>query len=190
MTYAATGSAGSSVSVLADNTQRVGGGPSVSALFGIGPAELRGAAGSFQVNPAINQNPALLGLAKVNTAATGTQPAIAIGDGSGGAALSQAGDATTNFTSVNGFGAVSMSVTRYASEFGGLLGRRAASADSQQNSADAVKAEAENRRESFEGVNMDEELVKLTTYQQAFNASARLVQAANDMYDVLMKMMG
>lgn len=191
LTYAATGSPGSSVSVLADNTARGGlGGASVSALFGIGPAELRGAAGSFQVNPAINQNPALLALAKVNTAATGTQPAIAVGDGSGGAALSQAGDATANFASVNGFGAVSMSVTRYASEFAGLLGRRAASADSQQGSADAVKTEAENRRSSFEGVNMDEELVKMTTYQQAFNASARLVQAANDMYDILIKMMG
>jgi len=35
---------------------------------------------------------------------------------------------------------------------------------------------------------MDEELVKLTTYQQAFNASSRLIQAAKDMYDVLLQM--
>ena len=54
----------------------------------------------------------------------------------------------------------------------------------------AVKAEAENRRSSYEGVNTDEELIKLTTYQQAFNASARLIQASNDLYDVLLNMVG
>ena len=35
---------------------------------------------------------------------------------------------------------------------------------------------------------MDEELVRLTTYQRAFNASTRLIQAASDMYDVLLTM--
>ena len=34
---------------------------------------------------------------------------------------------------------------------------------------------------------MDEELIRLTTYQQAFNASARLIQAVNDLYDELLK---
>jgi flagellar hook-associated protein 1 len=41
---------------------------------------------------------------------------------------------------------------------------------------------------AHEGVNLDEELVLMTTYQQAFNASARLIQAAKDMYDTLMGM--
>jgi flagellar hook-associated protein 1 FlgK len=36
---------------------------------------------------------------------------------------------------------------------------------------------------------MDEELVLMTTYQQAFNASARLIQAASEMYDTLVGMM-
>ena len=39
--------------------------------------------------------------------------------------------------------------------------------------------------QSVEGVNLDEELVRLTTYQQAFNASARMIQAAKELYDVL-----
>ena len=53
-------------------------------------------------------------------------------------------------------------------------------------SADAVSAEADNRRQSVEGVNLDEELVNLTTYQQAFNASARMIQAVGELYDVLL----
>jgi flagellar hook-associated protein 1 FlgK len=36
-----------------------------------------------------------------------------------------------------------------------------------------------------EGVNIDEELVRLTTYQQAFNASARMIQASKDLFDIL-----
>ena len=44
---------------------------------------------------------------------------------------------------------------------------------------------ATSRRQSVEGVNLDEELVNLTTYQQAFNASARMIQATKDLFDVL-----
>ncbi|OYX79748.1 MAG: hypothetical protein B7Y85_07730, partial [Brevundimonas sp. 32-68-21] len=39
------------------------------------------------------------------------------------------------------------------------------------------------------GVNMDEELVNMTTFQQAYNASARLIQASKDMYDTLIGML-
>jgi flagellar hook-associated protein 1 FlgK len=41
-----------------------------------------------------------------------------------------------------------------------------------------------------EGVNLDQELISMTTYQQAFSASARLVQAGKDLYDVLLQMVG
>ena len=46
--------------------------------------------------------------------------------------------------------------------------------------------EATARRQAVEGVNLDEELVNMTTYQQAFSASARMIQAAKDLYDVLL----
>ena len=48
--------------------------------------------------------------------------------------------------------------------------------------------EAIARRQSTEGVNIDEELVRLTTYQQAFNASARMIQASKELFDVLTNM--
>ena len=52
----------------------------------------------------------------------------------------------------------------------------------------AIKTEADSRLSSYEGVNMDEELVNLTKYQQAFNASARMITAASQMYDTLLAM--
>ena len=48
-----------------------------------------------------------------------------------------------------------------------------------------MSSEVAARRQSVEGVNIDEELVRLTTYQQAFNASARMIQAAKELFDVL-----
>ena len=50
-----------------------------------------------------------------------------------------------------------------------------------------MKTEADSRRTSTEGVSLDEELVNLTTYQQAYNASARLIQAASDMFTSLLQ---
>ncbi|HEY9234893.1 MAG TPA: flagellar basal body rod C-terminal domain-containing protein, partial [Phenylobacterium sp.] len=85
-------------------------------------------------------------------------------------------------------GAVTMTLTRYASEFGGSIGRQAEAAETRMDAAYAVTTEAMARRQAVEGVNVDEELVNLTTYQQAFNASARMVQAAKELFDVLTSM--
>ena len=53
-----------------------------------------------------------------------------------------------------------------------------------------MQSEAETQRQSVEGVNLDQELVNLTTYQQAFSASARLVTATQDMFSALLTMLG
>jgi flagellar hook-associated protein 1 FlgK len=41
-----------------------------------------------------------------------------------------------------------------------------------------------------EGVSIDQEMINLTTYQQAYNASARMIQAANDLFTTLLSMTG
>ena len=79
-------------------------------------------------------------------------------------------------------------MSRYASELSGEIGGRAAAAKNRAESAGALYTEATARRTAHEGVNLDEELVLMTTYQQAFNASARLIQAVKDMYDTLLGM--
>ena len=99
--------------------------------------------------------------------------------------MSSAGDVATAFGGAGSLGPVTMTVARYAAEFGGSIGRAAQAAETRKTSADSVQAEAVNRRQSVEGVNLDEELVRLTTYQQAYTASARMIQAAKDLFDVL-----
>jgi flagellar hook-associated protein 1 FlgK len=38
------------------------------------------------------------------------------------------------------------------------------------------------------GVNLDEELANMTIFQNAYNASARLVQAVDEMFDTLLSL--
>jgi flagellar hook-associated protein 1 FlgK len=174
------------LSIATDNTQRGAGGPSISELFGLGGQERSARASRFQVNPALNSNPDLVAMGKLDLTAAVGQPAVRPGDGRGGLAISQSGDLNTLFQAAGSLGQVRMTVSRYASEFGGSIGRNAAAADTRKESSEAVAKEANNRRQAVEGVNLDEELVNLTTYQQAFNASARMIQAASDLMDTLM----
>lgn len=186
-----TGTNGQIVSVVNDNTSRGVGGPSVSELFGVGQAQRAARVSTFAVRKDIAGNPSKLALATLDLAqAALNKPALAIGDGRGAQKLARAGELTTRFDAVGGAAASAMSVSRYASEFAGSIGRKADSAASRQEVAEAVAAEADTRRSSAEGVNLDQELISMTTYQQAFSASARLVQAGKDLYDVLLNMVG
>lgn len=173
------------VSVIQDNTARGAGGPSMSELFGLGTVERSSRASRLSVSPAFSSDPMKVGLAQLDLSVPVGQPVLTPGDGRGALALATAGERVSRFGAAGALGDVNMTISRYASEFGGSIGREAAAAETRKASAQAVKTEAVNRRQAVEGVNLDEELVRLTTYQQAFNASARMIQAANELFDVL-----
>ncbi|HJV41482.1 flagellar hook-associated protein FlgK [Caulobacter sp.] len=179
------------MSVVADTTERGVGGPSASQLFGIGPAERSTRGEKFFVNTAMDQNPSLLPFAQLDlTQAVGGNAALAIGDGRGALALAKSGENTTSFSAAGDASPATMTVSRYAADFSGSIARKSATADSRKDSAEAVSGEINSQRQSEEGVNLDEELINLTTYQQAFNASARLIQATKDMFEVLTGIVG
>ena len=54
-------------------------------------------------------------------------------------------------------------------------------------SAEAVRDAAVAAEDSVSGVNMDEEAAKLITQQQAYQAAARILQTAKEMFDTLMQ---
>jgi flagellar hook-associated protein 1 FlgK len=179
---------GYSVDPLSDTTQRNGTGASATAFFGIG-AQNRGArASGFTVNPALLQNPNLLAVGTVNTAAVPPAASLPAGDTSGLDAISQAGKTLTSFLPAGSSPAQSLSVSDYAAALAARIGSKAKAADSAKTSAAATAQTAKTRLNASEGVNIDEELVNLTTYQQAYNASSRLIIAARDMFDTLLGM--
>jgi len=173
------------LSVITDNTQRGVGGPSISNLFGLGVGPRSARASSFTVDPTIAANPVDLAFGHLNLGVAAGQPAVSPGDGAGALALSQVGGQTTLFKAAGQLGNVSMTLSQYAAQFGGQIGRDAQTADNQRTASASVKTEADTRLQSVEGVNIDEELVALTTYQQAYNANARMITATKELFDTL-----
>ena len=114
------------------------------------------------------------------------QSAVAPGDGSGALAMSQVGTTSTQFKAAGSLGNVTMTLNAYGAAFSGAIGQAASTADNLSTSATAVQTEANAKLQSVQGVNIDEELVNLTTYQQAYSANARMIQATKDVFDSLL----
>jgi len=173
-----------SMSVVKDNTTQDPSGVSMSQLFGLG-ATGSTRAGAYTVRSDIQQDPGKLALAQLNLSAAAGTPALSKNDGRGGLALGDVGKTNIAFAAAGGNAGGTKTLSSYAADFAGEIGGKASAAKTRSETASALAKEADSRRASAEGVNMDEELVNMTTFQQAYNASARLIQASKDMYDVL-----
>jgi flagellar hook-associated protein 1 FlgK len=191
LTFAPTTPGAVSLSVVSDQTQSTDGAVPLTQLFGVGDPTRAARTNTYSVRSDIQANPGKLALATLNlTAAAAGQPALSIGDGSGGQRLAQAGASTVAFGAAGDMTAISTTVDRYSTLLGGQLANDAAAATTAGTSAQAIQTEADTRRQSVEGVNLDQELVSLTTYQQAYSASARLITASQQMFSTLIGMLG
>jgi len=79
--------------------------------------------------------------------------------------------------------------TDFQGSYGQLVSRigvqtRAASID--QQATQSLLTQAKNRREVASGVNLDEEAANLIKFQQAYQASARIITVANTLFQTLM----
>ena len=54
----------------------------------------------------------------------------------------------------------------------------------------AIAADAKTAATSVSGVNLDEEAAKLLQYQQSYQASAKILQIAQSVFDTLMQSTG
>ncbi len=186
LSFAANNNSGVTVAVLADNTANTATGASMSQLFGIGAAVRNNRTGSYSVNSAILANPTSLPMATLNLSAAVGTAALAAGDTSGADALGQAGAATYSFNAAGGLPAATITLSSYAANISASVALKASNAAADNTQAQAVATEATSRLGAAEGVNLDTELVHLTTYQQSYNASARMIQAAENMYTTLL----
>jgi flagellar hook-associated protein 1 FlgK len=178
-----------SVDVLRDTTLRGDTGISMSGLFGLGEEIPAARATGLQIRSAISADPNLIaaGQADLAGAAVGTR-VLTQGDGRGALKLEAAGSTSRSFAQAGSLTAQTTSVNDYAARLAGFAGGRAQALDGAKAAAASVRDEVKTRRQSEEGVNIDEELVKMTTYQQAYSAASRMITAAKDLYDILLNM--
>ena len=74
----------------------------------------------------------------------------------------------------------------YLADLTGAVGEGAARARDTAQASEALQQQLQNQRDSFSGVNLNEELSNLLRYQSAFQASAEAMNVANQILDELM----
>ncbi len=170
-----------------DSTLRGATGISTTALHGLSSAATAGRASEVDINPLVASDPLRLAVGRPDLSLALGQRVIEGGDARGAAALAAARDTARGFPAAGILSAQTTTLGVYAARLGGEAGRIATDAKRGADGADAVATAAANRRSELEGVNLDDELVKMTSYQNAYAAAARVIQAAQDMLDVLMR---
>ncbi|MEZ5958456.1 MAG: flagellar hook-associated protein FlgK [Hyphomonadaceae bacterium] len=169
-----------------DTTQRGGTGIAFSALHGLGSAATAGRATEIDVNSLIANNTNRLAVGRPDISALIGAKIIEAGDNRGASALAAARNSMQSFAAAGVLTAQTGTLATYAARLGGEAGRIASDAERQAAGAEAVSLAAADRRGEMESVSIDDELMKMTTYQNAYAAAARVIQAATEMLDVLM----
>ncbi|MDO9195095.1 flagellar basal body rod C-terminal domain-containing protein, partial [Rhodoferax sp.] len=70
------------------------------------------------------------------------------------------------------------------------IGIRSQSANYSAKVSSSIAANLETDRTGVSGVNLDEEAAKLLQYQQAYQASAKMIQIAQSIFDTLIQTVG
>lgn len=111
--------------------------------------------------------------------------AIAAGDASSVQALADIFLAPQNFATAGGLPSIATTLGGYGSE---ILSENAVSAQQAAKSL-AFRAsltdELSYRNQSVSGVNIDEELRNLVLYENAYGATARIIQVVDDLFEIL-----
>lgn len=179
----AAGVTGTTVSIPADSTDRFGTGISFTALSGLVGSASGLAAGG--VSAELRNSPSRLPLALFDTSATVGQRGVLAADTRGAQFYA---DSFARITDLGKEGNVSLE--RYASLILGETGTNAANAKTRYEDATARSQDAITRRDSYSGVNIDEELSMMIVLQNSYSAAARVVRVADEMYQTLLGTVG
>ena len=179
---------GYEVEVVSDSTQRGGTGRSLSEIFGIGQQSQALQAKNFEIVPSLAGNPSALALAQldISPSTTAGDVVLTIGDNRGALAMEALQDNGVDFNAAGGLAARNTTLENFATTLITEASTKAARAESQRDANQRLKLEINERIASIEGVNLDEELANLVIYQQSYNAAARIITAAEELFETLL----
>ncbi len=179
---------GYSVNVVNDTTNRGTTGISFSEMFGLGTNAIANQATGFSLTSAVTTNPARIGFATpaITSSSVAGSTVVSAGDNSGAIALQNVITQTRSFGSAGGIAAQTASLSDYAATFYQNLSTQSNQVTANQTTQDDRLTEAQSRLSANSGVNLDEELMNLSTYQQAYAAGARLLTVVDSLYKSLL----
>ena len=139
----------------------------------------RGAASSLLINPLLEKDTSLI------AAAADDGDGSSLGSGDGTKALAMARLKQTKVLS-GGSADFNEFYLSFIAEIGAQGKRTTTMADNQRALTDQINAQ----RQSVMGVNIDEEMMDIIKFQQAFNAMARYITTIDEMLDTIINRMG
>lgn len=173
---------GAVISIPSDSTNRFGTGRSFSALSGL--SGVSAGLDQAEVPTPIAASGSALPRAILSLEAAVGDVALGKFDNRGATVLIDSLQGEIDFGK-DGIG----TLERFASSLLGSTGTEAAQAADAFADATARRTDAVNRRDSFSGVNLDEELSNMVVLQNSYAASARVISTVEEMYDTLLAML-
>jgi flagellar hook-associated protein 1 FlgK len=180
---------GAQLDVTSDTTQRGTTGMSFTELFALGSQAQTAQAAGFAVNPALVASPSNMAFAKadITSSTVAGDNVLEAGDDSGLLALQAVGTTNQTFAAAGNIGAQSNTLGNIAASFYQDVATQSADANSNATTQSDLLTQAQSQQSSVSGVNLDEELSSMMTYQQAYSASARMLSTVDQLYDTLMQ---
>ncbi len=176
------------LNVTSDTTERGTTGMSFTQLFGLGTQQSATLAQTIAVNPAMANNPAQLPFAQtsITSSTVAGDSIVGSGDSSGALALQQVGTNNQSFGAAGNLPAGNMTLGDYAGTFYQDVATQSSTAQTNGTTASDRLTEAQTRQSQVSGVNLDQELSNMVVYQQAYSASARIINVVQQLYDTLL----
>lgn len=171
----------------ADVTARGGSGQSLTELFGLRQGTVAATAADIKVKSAVADDPEFLALGVFDRSALVGERAITTGDGRGAAKLSDLQLAQQSFDAAGELQAINTTLGQYAAFVVGNAAVMAEAATSREEDTRALQLTVSQRRQDVSGVNIDEELAQMVVFQNAYNASARMITTVQQMFDQLLQ---
>lgn len=123
-------------------------------------------------------------------AGTAVQPGTTLampGDGTLAGAVSAVKDATTTFPSpANPTQTMTGTIDNYLQGVVGQLGIQGQTANNDVTNGQALVQQMQSQRQSVSGVSLDQEMSNVVQFQQAYNASAKIISTINQMLQTLL----
>jgi len=181
--------AGYQLDVTNDTTSRGDTGMSFTTLFGLGQQQAAALSSSFSVNSAMTANPAELpvGQSSITASTVAGDQIVGAGDSSGLLALQSVNTNNQSFAAAGNLPAGTMSLDDYAGDFYQDIATQSQAAQTNSTTQSDRLTETQSQVSQVSGVNLDQQLSSMVTYQQAYSAGARILQTAQALYDTLLQ---
>ncbi len=154
-------------------------------FFEVSPDNASNTAGTVTVRSTLISQPSEVSRGQLKLDSDGSTYVVTQGDDTTIRLLADKFDEQLSFASTGGLAAQNTTIESYAVAIISANANRADLTADQAAFQEVLTDDLENRVASVSGVNIDEELANMLVFQQAYSASARVIQTAQQLFDVL-----